>query len=308
MKLLDWLQRPAQSGIEGAVSDLVKLLILAVAGAGFNFLMAHFAGLSSGFLTSKRFAAYELAIWLLVTAAASIWITYSVMQRRVARVEREAEELSHLDPATGLLNLRAFKEQFPKAVEQTRQSRQPLTMIIFDIDGFKEVNALVGHDRANVILKGVASLLSPRSPDQGFRYPENVEPRSKRVIFRYGGDEFIILAFNTTVAGGTDPATGRKTFDGTTLAGRLQSNVWDMNFQALADKRRESGQPTRLTVSAGIADSMLYLDPDDTPEKLTGRAELALIEAKRLNAKRPTKDDEFRGTIVPWSVDLEGAA
>jgi len=87
--------------------------------------------------------------------------------------------------------------------------------------GFGEVNALVGHDYANTILRAVAASLSPRAPDQAFRYPENVT-RNTRVVFRYGGDEFIILAFNTSVSGGTDQITGRQVFHGLKMAELLQ--------------------------------------------------------------------------------------
>lgn len=72
------------------------------------------------------------------------------------------EWLTEIDPGTGLLNLRALREQLPKAMERARQTKEPLTMVIFDIDRFKEVNTLVGPDRANDILKLVADSLRPR--------------------------------------------------------------------------------------------------------------------------------------------------
>jgi diguanylate cyclase (GGDEF)-like protein len=287
------------------MSGRFLVVLIAAATGGFKLLVSHFGIFSGSFWAGKKVALYDVAIWSGASAAASVWITYSIMQRRIIRVEQEAAELSHLDPATGLLNLRALNEQLPHEIEQTRQTKEPLTMIIFDIDGFKEVNTLIGHDRANLILKGVASLLSPRSPDQAFRYPENFESLSERRIFRYGGDEFIILAFNTTIGGGTDPGTGKKVYDGTTMAVRLQENVWNRNFPELANKSRQRRGIKKLTVSAGIADTIPSLDPDDTAQQLTRRAEAGLIEAKRLNTENPQRNDDFRGTTVPWTAELD---
>jgi diguanylate cyclase (GGDEF)-like protein len=304
MNVIDWLQKPAKTGIEGAISEIVKLVLLALVGAVFNYLLAHFPGLSGSFWAARRFAVYQLAIWLCVTAVASVWITYSVMQRQMRRIESEAKELSRTDPATGLLNLRALNEQFPEAMEQARRTKQPLTLVIFDIDAFKDVNTLLGHEFGHVILKRVAALLSPRAPDQVFRYPENVEPRSKRVVYRYGGDEFLILAFNTTVDGGTDPATGKPVSNGTVMVERLLENVWNMNYSPLAEARKKRGQPTKLTVSAGISDTNPSLDPKDTVAKLTHRAELALNEAKRLNVQDTHRDESFKGRALPWTPNL----
>jgi hypothetical protein len=103
------------------VSDFVKLAILTLGGAIFNYLLPDFPGLSRSFWVHESFPAYQIAIWLCVTAAASIWITYAVMQRRVSRLEL----LTEIDPGTGLLNLRALREQLPKAMERARQTESP---------------------------------------------------------------------------------------------------------------------------------------------------------------------------------------
>ena len=305
MNLLGWFQKQTRSGIEATFSEVIKLAILGFIGFSFNYLVRYFPDFTSSVWTSKRFSIYDATIWIVIIVTASVWITYSVMQRVMRRVELEAREQSRLDPATGLLNLRALNEQLPEAMQERSQTKQPISLIIFDIDNFKEVNTLVGHAEANVILKETAELLSPRAPDQAYRYPENVEQGSRRAVFRYGGDEFIVIAFNTTVDGGTDIYTGRRVFHGKVMADRLQENVWRMDFPRLIEKQKERGLPTRLTVSAGIADSHPSLDPDDTADELTRRAELALMEAKRLNTEDLQKDERFKGRIVAWSRALE---
>jgi diguanylate cyclase (GGDEF)-like protein len=300
MNLLHWLRTPAESGVKGAISKGVELAIISAASAlgGYvlTFLAAHLTDVTGTFWGSKRFALYELAIWIVAVATAASLITFSIMRSKLSDVEKEARELSQIDPVTGLPNLRALNEELPKAFEQARRDKQPLTLVIFDIDGFKEVNTLIGHDRANLVLKSVAAALPPRSPDKVFRYPENADRRSSRMVFRYGGDEFIVLAFNTTVTGGTDPGTGKRVSNGSAMAKVLQGNVWNIDYSELAIKR---GSP-KLTVSAGIADTSPSQDPDDTNVKLTSRAELALIEAKRRNKENQAPKDSFKGTIVSY--------
>jgi diguanylate cyclase (GGDEF)-like protein len=310
MKLLDWLRKPAESALKGAISDLLKVAAIGIVGAAFTVLLARIPFLNSTFWAARAFTNSEVALWFVMTAAAAVWITYSMMRRRLVQVEAmgrrkedEALELSMLDPATGLLNLRALNKRLPEAIASARDTKQPLTMVIFDIDGFRDVNALVGHDYANTILRAVAASLSPRAPDQAFRYPDNVA-RNTRVVFRYGGDEFILLAFNTTIAGGTDPITGRKVFHGLRMAELLQKNVWDNDFPSLAARRRDKHLAEKLTISAGIAESNPSLDSSDTAETLTRRAELALIAAKLQN-EGAQRDAYFKGTIVPYTVDLE---
>jgi hypothetical protein len=61
--------------------------------------------------------------------------------------------------------------------------------------------------------------------------------------------------FNTTVTGGTDPATGKRVENGTRMAEELQKNAWETDFKDLEDKRKERGLENKLTVSAGIADT-----------------------------------------------------
>jgi hypothetical protein len=117
-KLLNWLQGSTASGIQGAVSDLVKLAILTLLGAILSYVLSRFPGLKGSFWINERFPVYQISICLIVTAGASIWITYSVMQREVSRLE----SLTEIDPGTGLLNLRALREQLPKAMERARQA------------------------------------------------------------------------------------------------------------------------------------------------------------------------------------------
>ena len=204
------------------------------------------------------------------------------------------------DPMTGLLNFGAFDEQLLLAVEDAKKDKQPLLLVIFDIDDFRKIDSIVDKDVATEILTQVASLLGPRSPDLLFRYPQNYIPTNKEFFYPYSGDEFVIISYNTTIKGGVHPGTNKRVNHGGIMVERLQENVWKAEFPKLIEKRKEGHLVRRLTVSAGISETIPSLDPEDTADKLKYRAELALNKAKLLNKKNPNVDQSFRGRIIAW--------
>jgi diguanylate cyclase (GGDEF)-like protein len=111
----------------------------------------------------------------------------SAQMAHASLFELKAEE-SRTDALTGLLNRRAYEER--RVIEAARSSRygRPLSLCIFDLDGFKGVNDRLGHPAGDAVLRGVASVIdSSRLTDDAFRI---------------GGDEFAVLMPETTFEGG----------------------------------------------------------------------------------------------------------
>jgi diguanylate cyclase (GGDEF)-like protein len=101
----------------------------------------------------------------------------------VEDLERRAKELSELsrrDELTGLMNRRAFSEEARRAINMAQRSRYPISVIYFDLDGFKAVNDTQGHLAGDDVLRRVSTAVykSLRETD---------------IACRYGGDEFILL-------------------------------------------------------------------------------------------------------------------
>jgi diguanylate cyclase (GGDEF)-like protein/PAS domain S-box-containing protein len=99
--------------------------------------------------------------------------------------ERKAEENmlkveAVTDSLTGLYNFRYFQRQLDLEIKRANRYLHPLSLIIADIDHFKDYNDRYGHPQGNVILKRVAELLK-------------LHTRETNAIARYGGDEFVIL-------------------------------------------------------------------------------------------------------------------
>jgi diguanylate cyclase (GGDEF)-like protein len=97
----------------------------------------------------------------------------------------QGAELRHrdeavLDPLTGLLNRQTLQPRFVEIAEQARITGEPVCLVLCDIDGFKQINDRHGHDRGDAALREVAYELRKRL-------------RSFELVYRLGGDEFLIV-------------------------------------------------------------------------------------------------------------------
>jgi diguanylate cyclase (GGDEF)-like protein len=116
---------------------------------------------------------------------------------------RSLTGLATTDALTGLHNRRYVLEELTKALQRARRSHQPFSVVLFDMDGFKQVNDTLGHAAGDVILKKAAAAL------------ESII-REGDVLGRYGGDEFLLitygdLASDQSLPGRADDAVTRST-------------------------------------------------------------------------------------------------
>lgn len=157
------------------------------------------------------------------------------------------------DRLTNLYNYGYFREQLDRFLEQAREEKSVVSMIMFDIDHFKNFNDVNGHDLANVALVGVASLCVENSRQKGDRLPD--------LVARYGGEEFMILLQ------GVDKLAAFQTAD------RIRQLVEQTRFEG------GQNQPMgKVTISMGVA---CFPEDADYAEGLIKQADQALYRAKR---------------------------
>ena len=135
----------------------------------------------------------------------------------------QVEELANTDPLTGLYNYRFFTDHLDKEITLTKRFNRPLSLIIIDIDHFKDFNDSYGHPAGDLALREVTII-----------FKKNI--RDKDVLCRYGGEEFLILL----------PATGID--EAYMCAERIRKSV--ENHAIHVDKDSE---PVFITVSGGVA-------------------------------------------------------
>jgi two-component system cell cycle response regulator len=174
------------------------------------------------------------------------------LQDELRRALAVAEELATTDALTGLLNRRTILDRGAVAFEQSRRQRYPLSVIMADIDHFKQVNDAYGHQAGDRVLAAVAAALQ-----SGIRRYDQ--------IGRYGGEEFLVILPGCSAA------------DVGAVAERMRQAV-----EAL--EARENGARLRLTASFGIASSVG--DDEGSVALLIDAADRALYEAKEKGRNR----------------------
>ena len=167
------------------------------------------------------------------------------------------KRLSTHDSLTGLYNRRYFDSALSKEYKRAKRSRRPISLIMIDIDWFKDFNDRYGHQAGDDCLRTIA------------REFGTVINRSHDLVARYGGEEFAIVLPDTPEVGALE------------LAEDLRSHIASLNIRAAMDK----GAPG-VTISLGVAS--LVPDMNSEPEQLISAADSALYNAKRLGRNRAT--------------------
>jgi diguanylate cyclase (GGDEF)-like protein len=170
-----------------------------------------------------------------------------------ARLYQQTLELSFTDSLTGVPNRRQLFLRLEQEFSRSVRFGDPLTLMMLDLDRFKQINDQHGHTVGDGVLRGVATLLR-----------RNV--RKVDVVARYGGEEFCVVL----------PRVGKQ--EAMDVADKLRRSV-----AAGAMPGPEGGQPLHVTISVGVA--ALGVDAEDVTT-LVEKADAALYEAKRLGRDR----------------------
>lgn len=152
------------------------------------------------------------------------------------------ERLMNTDPLTGLANRRSINTELSHHYSLAKRQGVPLTVILCDLDKFKEVNDTYGHDGGDEVLVAFGKMLEECS---------RLEDR----VARWGGEEFLVMLPMTDAEGAA------------TLAERIREETSKLKFSLV---------PRKQTVSLGIAE----LHSIETVDSLIKRADQALYEAK----------------------------
>jgi diguanylate cyclase (GGDEF)-like protein len=167
----------------------------------------------------------------------------SARRDREARLKAELQlrQLATTDPLTGIANRRQLEIYFPPLLSRGRRYGESLTLMIFDIDHFKQVNDNFGHHAGDQLLTDLVGLVQQQIRDVD-------------LFVRWGGDEFLILMPKTT----RDEAK--------MVAERIRTEIAGHPFE----------QELRVTLSMGLSELHAH-DLDD----LIGRGDEALYRAKK---------------------------
>lgn len=195
----------------------------------------------------NAFSREDLELLELIASSAAV-----AMQN--ARIHQEQQILAITDSLTGLYNRRKFFEVANTELERSRRFNRPLSILMIDLDHFKEYNDTYGHQSGDELLTRLANELSSSL-------------REFDTLARYGGDEFVLLLPEI------DEENAQK------VARRLISLLEDMRVTI----EKSNGSQTHLTMSVGLA---CFPKHGTDLSSLIKAADRALYKAKEAGRNR----------------------
>mgnify|MGYP003387262467 CR=1 FL=1 len=177
------------------------------------------------------------------------------------------KQLSETDALTLIANRRAYDHRLADEVNSAKRSGQPLALLLFDIDMFKQYNDHYGHNLGDLTLKKVATTIA------------DTLPRSTDFVARFGGEEFVVLLPATDIMGAYE------------VAERIR-----LKINSLGIAHAASSIESNVTISVGLA-AMASEALDET--ELFKQADEALYVAKasgknRAKVFKPKSDGQLK--------------
>ena len=180
------------------------------------------------------------------------WLTISIIfsgmfgrffLKKYTELTNQLKNENRQDPLTSILNRRGLNLHFDKELNNAEISSKPLSVVLIDIDYFKEVNDMYGHDIGDNCLIEIANILSQTI-------------RKHDIIARFGGEEFIIILPNTAIN------------EALAVAEKLRARI---------SKEKFSHFNLTLTITLGVAERH---KENDNALKIVKRADKALYKGK----------------------------
>lgn len=192
------------------------------------------------------------------------------LNKRIGQLEltnKKLEKLSFTDELTGLYNYRAFQELLSKELSRARRKKTSFSVMMVDIDNFKQLNDYFGHQTGDLYLKETAKIL-------------NETLRTYDIAARYGGDEFIQILPETDAAGVL------------VVARRIQERFHSMQI-GVANFVGFSGKSVSIGITTVGAEELNF----KTKDEIIKEADSALYQSK----------DNGKNTITMFSYGIEEA-
>ncbi|HYO63189.1 MAG TPA: sensor domain-containing diguanylate cyclase [Pyrinomonadaceae bacterium] len=165
-----------------------------------------------------------------------------------ARLFEHMQRAALIDALTGCVNRRCFETQLERDLHLATRTRQPVSLIMLDLDNFKSVNDTYGHERGDVVLRCLAETL-------------RAELRGVDTAARYGGEEFAVILPQANFEGALQ------------VAERLRERVGQTEMPGVG----------RVTASFGVATFPVHAGSRD---QMVAAADRALYDAKRTGRNR----------------------
>ena len=172
------------------------------------------------------------------------------VEKKLYIANNELQNLSEIDFLTGLWNRRKYENELKRQIKNIRKNEACLCLLVVDIDYFKAYNDHYGHEQGDNALRSISDII------------KSSLSRNTDTVFRYGGEEFVVLLPYTDEEGGYN------------IANIIINNICQNKIE-----HKYSKVDSKLTVSIGVA-SICNASPINTISLLFKNADDALYQAK----------------------------
>lgn len=199
---------------------------------------------------------HTLYINLLIAGLATALVAV-VLNRAIVYFHAALDQAATMDGLTSLINRRAFGIVFSQAAKASRRGNQRLSVVLFDIDQFRQINEKFGRRTGDQVIRSVAATIDARS-------------RPNDIVCRWGDEEILIVLQNC----GLDQAMA--------LADEIRKDVSELTIIS-------GSKPVVVTVSAGAAE----MSASDGEESVLARADEGLATAQHEGRNRIISSSRF---------------
>ncbi|WP_220348986.1 GGDEF domain-containing protein [Alkalilimnicola ehrlichii] len=206
----------------------------------------------------------DLHAWAFVTTSSMVCAFILIFVKQAERQQRRLREFATRDPLTGVGNRRTMEEELQIAIAAKERDEAGYGVIMFDLDHFKRINDRFGHDEGDRLLIKVCEIVRRRS-------------RRNDRLFRFGGEEFVVLLSGIDVHG----------------------------LYVAAEQLRQSLEDELKDVADGVTASFgaALLQPKETQDEWLRRADRALYRAKASGRNRVALAECSRKRAVISNTD-----
>lgn len=249
------IQKFKTDALSKAIYDVITSLIILLVGILIPLIIPEKFSFRAFLKTEYTVYLYDVFIYSIILIIIAFLFIRVIYLKKYKALEKD----NFTDEITGLKNHKALKNHLNKTIEELLNTSkiETLSIILIDIDDFKDYNTKYGHTKADKILKSLGQFLhnDKRGTDETFR------------LFK--GDEYVVIAKNTSLS------------QAKIAANRKRQSIAENTF--IIDDTTMN-----LTVSCGVTE---FKKDEDTIDTFLNRASLALMSAKEITGKNNTKSN-----------------
>jgi|JI7StandDraft_1071085.scaffolds.fasta_scaffold05276_4 diguanylate cyclase (GGDEF)-like protein len=242
------LKKFKEDVVSKMIYDILKWLIRLIVIFAFSKFIPKGTTFQSAISTQISLTVYQIVLFVFAIITVTTISIYAVFNLKYNKLKSDY----HTDKLTGLKNHIALEQYLQKQIQIAKKDGSLLSLVLIDIDNFKQVNEKIGYNLADDLLRKVGEVLGndKRATDETFRYFQR-------------GDEFLIVLNETSLDGAMKAANRKK---------QLLSKV----------KFETNGSMQQLTVCCGVTE---FNRTNDDYASLTERVNKALLDAKKVLGK-----------------------